>query len=98
MPRLSSTTPSATISVAVTSVASGSGLARFITVKNGRTRETSSPTSNPPYIARPPIVGVGTGWTFRSFGTSTPPTRTTARRTSGVSRNVVADAATKTIR
>ena len=98
IPRRSSTAPRATISVQVTKVATGSGLAACTSEKNGMRYETASPTTTPTYIARPPIVGVATGWTLRSFGWSIAPYRTTMRRTAGVARNVVAAQATKTIR
>ena len=75
--------------VHVTSAASGSGLPACMSEKNGSRNETPRPTRKPAYIASPPIVGVATGWTLRSPGRSMAPMRTTMRRTSGVTRNVV---------
>ena len=68
MPRRSSIAPSPTIRVQVTIAASGTGLPRRTSAKNGSTNAMPIATMNPAYIARPPIVGVGTACTVRSFG------------------------------
>ena len=68
MSRMSSTAPRPTIAVQARSAASGSALSSFMNPKNGNTRETPRPTRSPTYIASPPIVGVGDGWTLRSEG------------------------------
>jgi hypothetical protein len=68
VPRRSSITPRPVISVQVTTAASGSAAVSFIESKKGRNRETPIATRKPTHIARPPIVGVGTTWSFRSDG------------------------------
>ena len=68
VPRRSSITPSPTISVHATTAPSGSTAVAFIGSKNGRSRDTPIATRKPPHIASPPIVGVGTTWSFRSEG------------------------------
>ena len=80
----------------VTSAASGSALPWFIREKNGRSRDTPSPTRKPAYIAMPPIVGVAFGCTLRSDGWSIAPKRSARRRTTGVTANVVTAHARKT--
>ena len=76
------------MSVQPTRAATGSGLAAFTPAKNGRNRDSPSAARNPTYIARPPIVGFGSGCTRRSDGWSITPTEITKRRTSGVTANV----------
>ena len=68
MPRRSSIAPSPTMRVQVMTVASGIALPRRNSAKNGITIARLMPAMNPAYIARPPIVGVGTACTVRSFG------------------------------
>ena len=98
VPRRSSITPRPTMSVHVTTAASGSTAVSFIGSKNGRSRDTPIATRNPAHIARPPIVGVGTTWSFRSEGSSIAPNRWARRRTTGVSPNVEPAATRNTIR
>ena len=92
VPRRSSISPRPTIIVHVTSAASVLRAAR-LHVGEERQQEPRRPEPDQearPYIASPPIVGVATGWTLRSPGGQMAPTmRTTMRRTSGVTRNVV---------
>ena len=68
VPRRSSITPSPTISVHVTIAATGSGAVCLSCPKKGRSHATPIATRNPTHIASPPIVGVGTTWSFRSDG------------------------------
>ena len=98
VPLRSSITPRPTINVQATTVPSGSTAVAFICSKKGKSRDTPIATRKPPNIASPPMVGVGTTWTFRSEGISIAPNRTARRRTRGVRANVVSAATRKTIR
>src|SRR2546423_11552788 len=60
--------------------------------------EAPSPASTARKMARPPTVGVGRGWTFRSEGRSMAPDNTAAFRTTGVATNAVTALAPKTTR
>ena len=68
VPRRSSIAPRPNIRVQVTTAASGIGVPRRMSAKNGIRKATDIPTRNPAYIASPPIVGFGTACTVRSLG------------------------------
>ncbi len=84
--------------VAATNAASSSEDVSCRPDRNGITRAARSPAATPRYIARPPAVGVGFGWTFRSEGLSIQPSRNESRRTTGVTAKVTPALAANTRR
>src|SRR5918994_6814747 len=77
-----------TTTVAATKAASSSEDVWCRPDRNGITRAARSPAATPRYIASPPVVGVGLGWTLRSEGWSIQPNRNARRRTTGVTTKV----------
>src|SRR5690242_12465474 len=89
VPRTSSYTPIATTTAHATSTPVGSSDVRNSRWKSAKCSwcATAMPTTTARNSARPPIVGVGRGWTLRSFGRSTAPTFSASFRITGVARN-----------
>ena len=97
MPHLSSITPIRQISAPPVSSACASLERSNTRWMNGNWLAKSSPTASPASIATPPSRGIGVTWTSRSRTSVIAPTRMPTRRTSPVSRKVVA-AATSNVR